>query len=461
MRAALLALVCACSTPMPDMPDAGDAAPPIPILADSVSFGDVSVSQGTKSLIVSAGMRVDPPDVPIIAARPALVRVFLNLAPTFGKVLEGELHLFDVDGTPGKVLTDKKKLAKVADDGQLASSLNFEIPPDLLTADTQFAIVVRDPAFGTRPEASIRWPADGTNAPFGAKTDSAELKVKIVPIQYDFDGSHRIPPTDAGSIQSFHDFLYRMYPVSTVTLTVHDPVPWDGMLGPDGTGWDNLLLTLYAIRSQEKTAKDVYFVALFNPAPTFAQFCMTGCQGGVGFLDAATDPSMRIVEMVGYQDDFVYGTLNQELAHDMGRLHAPCGSPQMVDPKFPYPDGSIGKWGWDILSKQLVDPSTNDFLSYCQPVYVSDYTFAGLYDQMSRVTLSTKSIVPPSKWRVAHVDPKGHLRLGSTITWGGPIQRTRPVRANGQVQNAPYWDLSEIHRGILLLPENTSRVSWL
>lgn len=112
------------------------------------------------------------------------------------------------------------------------------------------------------------------------------------------------------------------------------------------------------------------------------------------------------------------------------------------------------------IAVNLVDPATNDFLSYCQPVYVSDYTYAGLYKQMSAVT-AAKSIVPPSrKWRVAHVDPKRNLTLGRIIEWGGPISETRRVRVNGRTLDAPFWDLSDIRRGILLLPENAQTVSW-
>ncbi len=468
MRRATLAaalVVTACSSAS-DVIDGGDASPPIPVLSESVSFADIAVYQGVKAVLVSAGARIDPPAVPIIAARPALVRTWVTLPDGWTKSLTAELHLFDVDGAPTKTLTDKKRPRVPADDSLLATSFNFQIDPAFLGPDTQFAIVVRDPAYGTRPEASIRWPKDGTNDGFGAKTDSAELKVKIVPIQYTADGSNRVPATDAASLQHFQDFLYRMYPVSTVTITVHSPFVWDQVLAPDGTGWDNLLLTVSAIRNMEKAPKDSYTVAMFNPAPTFAQFCSSGCTAGIGSLQGKMDPLARIVLMVGYQEDFVYGTLNQELAHDMGRLHAPCGSPQMIDPQFPNKDGSIGKWGWDILSRELVDPITSDFLSYCQPVFVSDYTYAALYTQMAYVTstLPLKSVSPPRPWRVAHVSPNGGLRWGRTITWGGPVQQTKRIRLDGQIIEAPYWDLPEIHRGLIFVPEElaspASRLTW-
>jgi hypothetical protein len=85
----------------------------------------------------------------------------------------------------------------------------------------------------------------------------------------------------------------------------------------------------------------------------------------------------------------------------MGRLHAPCGRPANIDDEYPYDSGRIGVWGWDPLTKELLDPEERvfDFMSYCQPVWVSDYTFQGLWqaaDAVARTKRPDPTVTPPA-----------------------------------------------------------------
>ena len=65
-----------------------------------------------------------------------------------------------------------------------------------------------------------------------------------------------------------------------------------------------------------------------------------------------------------------------ELGHNLFLRHAPCGSAD-PDPSYPYPDGSIGAWGYDFREGgSLVPPSTPDVMSYCSPGWISDYSFS-------------------------------------------------------------------------------------
>src|SRR5690606_32878513 len=43
---------------------------------------------------------------------------------------------------------------------------------------------------------------------------------------------------------------------------------------------------------------------------------------------------------------------------------------------YPYPNGSIGAYGYDPATGELKRPSTHvDLMSYCSPEWISDYTF--------------------------------------------------------------------------------------
>ena len=50
--------------------------------------------------------------------------------------------------------------------------------------------------------------------------------------------------------------------------------------------------------------------------------------------------------------------------------------PLAHDPDYPYPDGSIGVWGYDLVNEELVSPDTPDLMSYCHPQWISDYNFS-------------------------------------------------------------------------------------
>jgi hypothetical protein len=75
-----------------------------------------------------------------------------------------------------------------------------------------------------------------------------------------------------------------------------------------------------------------------------------------------------------------------ELAHNMGRLHAPCGGAAGPDPAYPHPGGSIGTYGHDLYTWSLSGTGTptqyatgtGDLMSYCTPPWISDYTYLGL-----------------------------------------------------------------------------------
>ena len=68
------------------------------------------------------------------------------------------------------------------------------------------------------------------------------------------------------------------------------------------------------------------------------------------------------------------GTVAHELGHNMGLRHAPCGAPG-PDPSFPYPDGTIGAWGYDFRRGHLVPVTWRDHMTYCDPAWTSDYHF--------------------------------------------------------------------------------------
>ena len=87
---------------------------------------------------------------------------------------------------------------------------------------------------------------------------------------------------------------------------------------------------------------------------------------------------------------------------------------------------NIGVFGWDIVDHEIIDPGSRvfDFMSYCHPNWVSDYTFAGLYERMVKVAETKRTEVPMTGGagsdssgfvRISHVSPDGSVRPGPRV----------------------------------------------
>jgi hypothetical protein len=66
-----------------------------------------------------------------------------------------------------------------------------------------------------------------------------------------------------------------------------------------------------------------------------------------------------------------------EVGHVFSLLHTGAGTDPSndVDPSYPYPNGTLGVWGYDILDRVLVPPTDQDMMSYgnLRP-WISDYS---------------------------------------------------------------------------------------
>lgn len=362
------------------LPSPAEAAP----LAEQVSIEEIAVYQSVKVTVVKDGA-VAKPNAPLIAGRPALVRAHVKRLDQRAHKLVAELRITRA-GKDDLVLRDgPKSLRLVRDDGDLETTYNFKIEAADVTPDAALSLRVAE-----SPEATeaVAFPASGKGLALDAKTASGTLRVKFVPVQYDMDGSGRTP--DLKDVAVYRDALYNLYPTAKVEISVREALPWTQTIAGNGQGWDRLLDAIIQLRARDRAPDDVYYVGVFTPTEDLRDFCgqgQGGCVLGVAPAAELSEVGLRVAMITGYRGTFAGGTLAQELAHAMGRAHAPCGGAAGPDPDYPYARGSIGTWGYNLLKEKLVDPErARDFLSYCDPVWVSDYTFAGLYERMAEVT---------------------------------------------------------------------------
>jgi hypothetical protein len=437
-------------------PAATDAGPDVPPLApQTLAMRGVDVYQSVQIPIMKDGAPVSALNAPIIAGRGATIRVAVK--PDVGwrrKKIDATIVVASSGGTFEKKVT--KEIGPMGSiDGAYESTFNFEVPKENFTRDASYSVTITNGA-----EQLARFP-DTDTFPIGA-VPSGTLKVKLVPVKYDADGSGRVPDVTADTIEMYRQNLFGMYPVSDVDISVHEPWSWSTVVEPDGAGWSDLLTAIVDLRNSESAPSDVYYYGLFMPQDSFWKYCREGCTAGLSNLVQENEAFNRGSIGLGYTDESSAKTMAHEIGHAHGRAHAPCGGPKGIDKKFPYSGGEIGVYGWDPQESQLIDPTFSDVMGYCYPVWVSDYTYSALFNRVSFVS-KPKFVVQrsdaPTRYRFVHVEKNGHLRWGrATVMRDIPMSDPHTITfeaADGSKQTLTghYYPYEDLAGGYMIVPE--------
>lgn len=364
--------------------------------APGVKISEVAIYQGVKRVLAVGGVQ-QPSIVPLVAGRRALVRVFYiadNAAA--GTAVKGRLQL---EGQPP--IEVDAMLAAASSEANLTSTINFELDPSLVGSTFNYAVSILANAATDNPDA--HHPPPGTLESHVVDGAQNTFRVVLVPFQYNADGSGRLPDTSPAAVELYRNTLLQLYPVSDVEISVRAPVPWNDTISPFGQGWQAVMEATYVLRLQDGVSPDVYYYSIFNPAPTLNQFCAQGCLLGVTGLNNQPldvgEPELRWAVGLGYPQTG-FDTCAHELGHSHGRGHVDCGpgvDPQSIDPGYPHSPNSIGTWGWDVVSGQLIDPSQySDLMGYCNPTWISDHNYRLIFDRAKNVNLAEYQGPPPT-----------------------------------------------------------------
>lgn len=372
-----------------------DGAPAELALADGVHIEAVSLYQGVKIELVAGGVPVAS-HIPVLSDRDALMRVFFTLdaghegAAVVGRLSVAGALVAETPATP----------TGPSDEAVLASTLNFDVPGAVLANGPSWRVeIVAADGASQKTNEDARFPRTG-EVTFASQPAGPPLEVLLVPIAYDADGSGRLPDTSPEQLALYRQWLVGTYPIRDVALTVGDVVSTADLLSWDGAGWDDLLDRLYTLRPNLGVGGQVYVYGLVSPHVDFASYCLGDCLEGISFFDDVLDPSLRVGFGLGFSGERSAVTLVHEVGHQLGRDHAPCAV-QDVDPAYPYANGSIGTWGFDAARQLLLAPDTTvDFMSYCEPTWVSDYTYLGLLERIRAVTPLSLEAAPHRVFRL-------------------------------------------------------------
>ncbi len=428
-----------------------------PLLVSDVRIREIALYQGVEALIARDGESLDP-SVPIVAGRDALLRVFVEPLPG-AAMREIVAHVELGEGEP---LEARLVVRGASTRESLESSANVRIPGARIEPGVPLRVELRETVSGCRAEEAppgAIFPSGGATYAVPAESNGGALRIVLVPVRYDADGSGRIPNLDAALRESFRAFAYSLFPVRDIDLVVRDaPMPWGSALASNGSGWSALLNACRNLRTSDAPPADTYYYCVFNPAPTFREFCGRGCTSGLGFVPSARDVASRTSIGLGYpgsEDTFAH-----EVGHTLGRPHAPCGSAGDPDPEYPHAGGRIGTWGYDLVGNQLRDPTDfGDLMGYCSPKWISDYTYSRIFSRLQAVRAAAFTFVgEPIAHATLAVDVDGSLAWGdvASLTSSPDGEPRRAVWIDGDGSRHPvtahYSRASDLPGGAAVVP---------
>jgi len=367
--------------------------------AKGVSITEVSVWQAVKVPVAAQGAPIAERNAPVVAGRPGIMRVAVEFAEgSETRELTALLTLKNGSSEP-VVLKDTKTISAASSDDKIKSTFNFELTAEHLAVGTEYSVTLFEAAgtkgVGLKQAGDAVYPAGGALESLNVAA-SGRVHVVVVPLKYDADGTGRQPDVSAAQLERYRRTMMSRYPASEVEVTARAAVSWTSAIGANGTGFSNALNALVRLRQQDKVSDEVYYYGVFAPSASFGAFCKSGCVLGLsGVADDPEDSFLRASVGLGYTGDESASTMAHEIGHAHGREHAPCGGAQGVDRSFPYKGGGIGVWGYNIIDKTIISPSQGkDMMGYCQPEWVSDYTFSALHERIAYVNAASKVVQP-------------------------------------------------------------------
>lgn len=384
----------------------------------------IALYQGTEIPLMESWAGASSDWAKVVQGKDALVRVFVQTQPEWSpREVEARLEINSSGVPEGAVYSSSDTVSSSSSAGSLASTFNFTLPGEAITGDLQYSVSLFETSgTGDGDADHARWPESGV-ADVTAESCGGTLDLVIVPVQYDADGSGRLPDTSAAHLGAIRDHFYTNYPVpfDDINIRVTEPMSWNQEVLPNGVGWDYLLDVMTYFKQDDGGANNEYYYGLFLPDDSEDDYCADGCIAGMGWVSwTPSDGWSRIAIGLGFPESSAQ-TMIHEVGHNHGREHAPCGDVDGVDSSYPYSDGSIGVWGYDLLNGTLKDPEVStDFMGYCDDQWVSDYTYGALLDWIQSTNALPYKKTLASPWQSVRITASGEAIPGGVLELDTP-----------------------------------------
>lgn len=351
--------------------------------------------------------------VPLVANKPGVLRVFIvaDEPNRLTEIPDARIDLF-LNGTRVRsemvTATGYDRIPTEPRLEDLAHSWNVHVPAELAQPGLAYRIEV-DPDFTVprRSEERIFYPASGEPADLDIR-HAPVFRARFVPIRQSMFGS----TGDIGqhNVEDYLEDFRTIFPIDGVDYDFRHTYS-TSLANGNATDWSGILHELRAVHVAEGSDRYYYGVLRGHNSGT----------AGIAFVGGRT--------ALGW-DEFPFATLVyvHELGHNFGRQHAPCNLTS-YDMNYPHSGGISAYYGFDSRTGRLVQRRLPDLMGYCQPYWVSDYTYEAVFNYRSRVD---------ARQQAAAADRQTSLVVWGSVEDGEPRlepafeAHTVPVRPSGR-----------------------------
>ena len=334
---------------------------------------------------------------PVITGRDAYLRVFVkaNQANTAAPAVRVRLYSGASLIQTSTVNSPAASTPTTVSEGSFTSSWNLLVPAALVQPNLRILADV-DPSnlIAESDDADNNFPTSGIPAAIDVRTVPT-WNVRFVPILQQVNGLQG--NVTAGNMGQFLVDPLKMLPVAALNADVRVPYTTTAaaLVSDNSNGaWGTILSELWALQSSDASNRYYYGVAKTSYG---------GGVAGIGYVGGGINVSMGWDALPSGS-----GIMAHEVGHNMGRQHSPCGGASSPDPGYPYAGGQIGTYGLDLSTLTVKQPTTNfDFMGYCNPDWVSDYTWSNIITYRQ----SNPNYAPPSL-------PGSTNAVAGLLVWG-------------------------------------------
>ena len=367
----------------------------ISTIADEVKTPfDLSIDKVTFNQSVQIDLLDPTIETPVIANKSGVLRVFVN-SDSAHKSLKVEVKLGGShNGTALKPII--KEVALKHSPFEEADSANgvihFNInDPKWLREDTNFFIEL-DPHHKLTEidEDNNRYPSWTDELSFYFE-ERPPMRIKLFSITTQ-DGENT-GVISSELINEVERHLTSIFPLSEVEISVGESFSSSAVLSDEKRSWEVVLSELASQKnaqvSIDPSEADVFYYGVVN--------CGGRCRSLQGLAVLSVLPNFDQLVGMGKIDQITSRRFAQVMAHELGHNHGRrhinaadesdvCGQPINIDSDYPYNSeemiyGRIGKTGYDHIEHRLLHKEEyHDMMTYCDRVWISDYTYTGIHD---------------------------------------------------------------------------------
>ena len=287
--------------------------------------------------------------IPVIVNRKGIVRAFITSNDAKAAVPQVTLFYKDANGQTGKLdMFGPSSMPLKIDESKLNQTFNATLPASFFKTGREFYIEIdASDAIVETNELNNRYPASNY-APLRSVKPPAH-RVTFVPVSLNGDAPNLTPDV----VTRLYSATKNMHPIGDSDVQVRSQVYAYNNTAP-GSGWSDLLQQMSNLARADGSNR--YYHAIVSGRVDRSS------TAGIGYVPGKAAVSMMFPE-----------TIAHEFGHNFSLNHVPCGV--SGDPYYPHAGGNTNVYGYDALNNKLKAPNAKDFMSYCNNVWVSDYSY--------------------------------------------------------------------------------------